>query len=76
MKVVAGTDELQCPLVLSTRTLARACPVLNGLPTTCIVDPQGRVVTQHVGSRGPGGSGSAGPARNRLDVRSATGDRV
>ena len=40
---------VQYPLVMSTRALAGSFPGLIGLPTTYVVDQQGRIVKKHVG---------------------------
>jgi len=52
VKNFATANHVQYPLVLSTRALAASFPALIGLPTTYVVDQQGRIVKKHVGQPG------------------------
>jgi len=49
VKNFATANHVQYPLVMSTRALAASFPGLIGLPTTYVVDQQGRIVKKHVG---------------------------
>jgi thiol-disulfide isomerase/thioredoxin len=49
VKNFATANHVQYPLVMSTRALAASFPGLIGLPTTYVVDRQGRIVKKHVG---------------------------
>ena len=49
VKTFATANHVQYPLVMSTRALAGSFPGLIGLPTTYVVDQQGRIVKKHVG---------------------------
>ncbi|MGD9902743.1 MAG: TlpA family protein disulfide reductase [Vicinamibacterales bacterium] len=49
VKTFAAAKQVNYPLVMNTRALAASFPGLLGLPTTYVVDQQGRIVQRHVG---------------------------
>ncbi|MGE3795901.1 MAG: TlpA family protein disulfide reductase [Dehalococcoidia bacterium] len=49
VKTFAAAKHVNYPLVMNTRALAASFPGLIGLPTTYVVDQQGRIVQKHVG---------------------------
>lgn len=49
VKTFAAAKQVNYPLVMNTPALAASFPGLIGLPTTYVVDQQGRIVQRHVG---------------------------
>lgn len=49
VKTFATARKVNYPLVMNTRALSASFPGLVGLPTTFVVDQQGRIVQKHVG---------------------------
>jgi len=49
VKNFAAARKVNYPLVMNTPALGASFPGLVGLPTTFVVDQQGRIVQKHVG---------------------------
>jgi thiol-disulfide isomerase/thioredoxin len=49
VKTFATARKVNYPLVMNTRALSASFPGLVGLPTTFVIDQQGRIVQKHVG---------------------------
>lgn len=49
VKTFAAAKHVNYPLIMNTQALAASFPGLIGLPTTYVVDQQGRIVQKHVG---------------------------
>lgn len=49
VKTFAAAKKVNYPLVMNTQALGALFPGLIGLPTTYVIDQQGRIVQKHVG---------------------------
>ncbi len=67
VKNFAAARKVNYPLVMNSTAIAGAFPGLVGLPTTFVVDQQGRIVQKHVGQ--------LNMVRTEAEVRALLGDQ-